>query len=72
MAPCGRCRPEGATRRESGAKAPLCKGGCQIADSRQFDWGIVVFTIPPALRATSLYTREAWVLPRHSNHRTAR
>ena len=29
-------------------KAPLCKGGWQIADLRQFDWGIAVITIPPS------------------------
>ena len=28
------------------SKAPLCKGGCR--KSLIFDWGIVVFTIPPS------------------------
>jgi len=27
--------------------APLPKGGWQIADIRQFDWGILVFFISP-------------------------
>ena len=44
-------------------KAPLCKGGWQIADFRQFGWGIVVFlqSLRPKSKilATSLYTREA-------------
>jgi len=48
-------------------KAPLCKGGCHIADFRQYDWGIVTIrSIPPSkigseepIFATSLYTREA-------------
>ena len=32
-------------------KAPLCKGGWQIADFRQFGWGIVVF-YNPSVRLT--------------------
>ena len=35
--------------------APLPKGGWQIADIRQFDWGILVFFyIPPPLWGTPL------------------